>query len=145
MEESYQPLYDKDYESACAEWKKEFAEWENGERERVRMEHGDDLEYWDWDGMPPDKDYYRPKWSEEEMNGFAVYETVSEGTPVTPAFATRDELIDYLVEHGDFWDQKRGDGGWTRENATAFVGRGFAMSGMFNTATGEFKAARDGA
>jgi hypothetical protein len=75
---------------------------------------------------------------------FQVYETVSEGTPVTPPFATKEELVDYLVANGDFWDQHRGDGGWSRENAEAFVGAGFAMSLVVNTATGTIKAPRDG-
>jgi hypothetical protein len=61
-----------------------------------------------------------------------VYETVSEGTPVTPPFATKEELIEYLVEHGDFWDQRNRhdyrcyvDPGcyppWSRKAATTFV------------------------
>lgn len=50
-----------------------------------------------------------------------VWETVSEGSPVTPAFATGDELINYLVKYGDSWDQSRGDGGWKRDNAIQFV------------------------
>lgn len=63
-----------------------------------------------------------------EGDGWQVWETVSEGSPVTPAFATADELVDYLVKYGDAWDQKRGDGGWNRENAESFVARGYAMS-----------------
>lgn len=59
-----------------------------------------------------------------------VWETVSEGSPVTPAFATDAELIDYLVAEGDAWTQGRGDGGWTLENAVAFVSAGWAMSGI---------------
>lgn len=50
-----------------------------------------------------------------------IWETVTEGSPVTPAFATREELIDHLVQHGDAWDQGRGDGGWSRKNAESFV------------------------
>jgi hypothetical protein len=71
-----------------------------------------------------------------------MYETVSEGTPVSPVFATNIELVDYLCEHGDFWDQKRRSDKserfgfhmpcdpWTRQNAEAFVNSGFAMSGI---------------
>ena len=141
----YQPMYDRSYREAAETWRKKFAEWEASERQKYFQETGEDYEYWDWNGQPPDKNYYRPDWKPDEVTWIQVYETVSEGTPVSPPFATREELIDYLVENGDFWDQKRGDGGWTRENATAFVGRGFAMSMMVNTATGEIKTARDGA
>lgn len=73
--------------------------------------------YEDWGRVePPEGEWWQ------------VWETVSEGSPVTPAFATRDELITYLVEHGDAWDQKRGDGGWAREAAESFVGTGWAPS-----------------
>ena len=53
---------------------------------------------------------------------------MSEGTPVTPPFATREELIDHLVEGGDDWDRKRGRPGYSRESATAFVNAGWAPS-----------------
>ncbi len=69
--------------------------------------------------------------SEEPPTGdwWQVWETVSEGSPVTPAFATAEELIEYLVTFGDDWDQKRGDGGWSQEAAEAFVSReGWAPS-----------------
>lgn len=145
MEEGYQPLYDRCYREAADEWRREFAEWEGGERAAHFEESGTDYEFWDWNGMPPDKNYYRPEWKPEEMTWFQVYETVSEGTPVTPAFATQEELADYLVANGDFWDQRRGDGGWNRENAMEFVRQGFAFSLSVNTVTGEIKAPRDGA
>lgn len=144
-ETSYQPLYNRSYREASEEWRKEFYEWENGERAMYLAKNGEDYEYWDYSGMPPDKEYYRPDWKPEEMTWFQVYETVSEGTPVTPPFATRDELVYYLVNNGDFWDQQRGDGGWSRESAESFVGTGWAPSMIVNTATGEIKTARDGA
>lgn len=75
-------------------------------------------------------------------DGWQVWENVSEGSPVTPAFATAEELIDYLVKYGDAWDQHRGDGGWNRENAECFVKRGFAMSILVSG--GEVLAPRDG-
>lgn len=74
---------------------------------------------------------YRPDWKPEEATWFQMYETVSEGTPVTPPFETREELVEYLVANGCFWDQKRRARGlsgdwmrcspWTREEATKFV------------------------
>lgn len=67
-------------------------------------------------------------WSEPpEGEWWQVWETVSEGSPVTPAFETPEELIDYLVENGD--------GGYgpapSREAASRFVlGSGWVPSGM---------------
>ena len=85
---------------------------------------------------------------EQEKTRLTMYETVSEGTPVTPPFATKEELVNYLVEHGDFWDQHRGHGGWSRENAEHFVQAEWAPSGIFIVSPegkGEYKAPRDGA
>lgn len=64
-------------------------------------------------------------WKETDIptgSWWQVWENVSEGSPVTPAFATQEELIEYLVKYGDKWDQGRGDGGWNREAAVKFVG-----------------------
>lgn len=117
----FRPLHDRSFSEAADEWKREFAAWERGEHPDYCDDANETLEFWEWGGNPPDRDYYRPEWAEADRSWVQVYETVSEGTPVTPAFATDDELIDYLVAHGDFWDQTRGQGGWDREAATRFV------------------------
>lgn len=60
----------------------------------------------------------------EEAIWYQVYETVSEGTPVTPPFETQQELIEYLVIHGDFYQQKcqnETKPGYSREVAEQFV------------------------
>lgn len=59
---------------------------------------------------------------ERTAEGFLVRETVSaDERPVTPVFPTEDELIAYLAEQGDFWDQAGGKGPWDRVSATLFV------------------------
>jgi hypothetical protein len=63
---------------------------------------------------------------DKEATWFQAWETVTEGTPVTPPFATTDELVDYLATHGDFWDQERGDSPWDRKSAEEFVKAGWA-------------------
>lgn len=75
----------------------------------------------------PDPAFYRP-WTDAEATWVQVWETVSEGTPVTPPFATKAELVDYLVAGGDDWDRKRGRGGYSREQAVAFVESGWVPS-----------------
>jgi hypothetical protein len=120
-----QPMYDSTFAEAAAEWKAEYEKWEAGERPSYCTAEHATLEYWEYDSSPPDRDYYRP-WQDDEATWFQVWETVSEGTPVTPPFATRAELVDYLATHGDFWDQKRGDGPWPRSAAEKFVGDGWA-------------------
>jgi hypothetical protein len=111
--DAYHPLYDRDYESACAKW---YAGAITFKPDQYSNWYHEDA------GNPPDAEYYRSeKWEDGEATWFQMYETVSEGTPVTPAFATKKELIEYLIIHGDYWDQKRGAGGWSRTNAESFV------------------------
>lgn len=144
-EKQYLPMYDRSCEEAWTGWQREFVEWQNGEHDRVRGEYGDadypkDQPYaafCQWHGTPPDPDYYRPQWADGTATWWQVYETVSEGTPVSPPFATQEELVEYLVANGDLWDQKRRAEGrrsmpcepWSRKQAEAFVmGSGWAPS-----------------
>lgn len=135
----YCPMYDRPFAPAMREWIAAWEAWERGERPDYCPEEFKNLPYWEWADAPPDPAYYRPDWNEADATWFQVYETVSEGTPVTPPFATREELVEYLVANGDFWDQKRREEGeslmrctpWPREEAHAFVfGAGWAPSGI---------------
>lgn len=137
--QDYQSMFDRPFGPTMDEWYTEWKAWEAGTHPDKA---GHDMPYWEWSGGPPDPLYYRPDWKEGEATWFQVYQTVSEGSPVTPPFATREELIDYLVTHGDFWDQKRGDGTWSRQNAESFVNAGWAPS--MTIQNGELRMARDG-
>jgi hypothetical protein len=39
-------------------------------------------------------------WTPEEATAYQVYETVSEGTPISPVFKTEDDLRDWLITEG---------------------------------------------
>ena len=137
---NYDPMLDDSFENALKAWVHDYKLWAKGEH----PDQPKDCTFSEWDGGPPQEDWYRPEFT-EEPTWFQVYETISEGTPVTPPFKTKAELVTYLVENGDFYDQRRGDGGWTKENAEGFVEREWAPTGIFNASTGELKTARDGA
>jgi len=126
----YRPIHmNRDFDSEADEWERDLNLWRSGEDPK-RAEHKDQR-FWEWHGAPPDRDYYRSRaWTDDEATHFQVYETVSEGTPVTPHFATEAELVDYLVANGDFWDQKRRKSGpgWSRKAAESFVKGGWAPS-----------------
>ncbi len=129
--ERYQPLYETTFVEAAAEWRKDFEEfYAKGDN----LEH--EMEYWEWHGPPPDRDYYIT-YTKDQATWYQLFETVSEGTPVSPPFATKEELADYLAENGDFWDQERRKDGvtsmeckpWGKEVAYKFVmGSGWAPS-----------------
>jgi len=148
-ESRYKPLYDTSCEEAWAVWQANYREWLAGGYNKAIAKYGEEeilkdqpyVAFCAWDGQPPDPAYYRPPWTKEEATWWQVYETVSEGTPVTPPFATQEELIDYLVANGDFWDQRRREEGrttiacgpWSRAAAEKFVrGPGFAPSFVFS-------------
>jgi hypothetical protein len=60
---------------------------------------------------------YQPEeWPPPEERGYVIYQTVGEGSPITPCFATPEELIDWLVEKGTAWDDPM-----SREAAERFV------------------------
>lgn len=113
----YKSLFDEDYETAALEWIEEFMLWQSGKHPSQPSAYA--KYYWEWSGNPPNEESYRPKFA-EEPTWYQVYETVSEGSPTTPPFATQDELIDYLVNVGEMagtqYERKH-----SRDAATKFV------------------------
>lgn len=128
---SYMPMFDERFDAKFSGWLADFDRVRGGDLTDIEREcYPLGLANWLQDeGMPPDPAYYRP-YTDEEATWFQVYETVSEGSPVTPPFATKAELVDYLAANGDFWDQKRGDGPWGRKAAEKFVESEWAPSFM---------------
>ena len=127
----YWPMFDETFDEAADEWEGGLQAW-------IARVHPDQIKdpdwtktrrYWESAGGPPDRTYYRPAFI-AEPTWYQVYETVSEGTPVSPPFETPEELVDYLAANGDFWAQKRGTPPPSREAAEAFVRDGFGMTGI---------------
>lgn len=128
-----QPMFDESYADARQQWLDGLA--------AHKPEEHDGLDFWEYEGPPPEREYYRP-YSTEEATWFQLWETVSEGTPVSPPFATSQELADYLAKNGDSWDQHRGHGGWGQARADAFVKAGWAPS-MVLTGNGQLLESKD--
>jgi len=51
-------------------------------------------------GGAPDPDHYMPSWTEEEKTHIMMYQNTSEGTPISPAFETPEELARWLADNG---------------------------------------------
>ena len=62
----------------------------------------------DYFGSAPDKEDYVPDWSDEEKTHYMLYETVLEGTPLSPAIETPEKLAQWLVDN-------KGDAGCGQE------------------------------
>lgn len=63
-----------------------------------------------------DKNDYMPNWPKSERTHYMMYEDTSEGTPISPAFATPEELARWLVDTGAsaFGGQTASYEGWLR-------------------------------
>ena len=122
----FRPLYDEDYEFCAQAWLADCAAWEAGTHEsqqKGRLYANECAHFWEYESGPPDPDYYRPAWAEEERTHYQLYETVTEGTPVSPPFRSKETLIQYLCQDGDFQGTRR-----TLEQATSLVEGGWAPS-----------------
>ncbi len=128
-----QPHYDQPFHEAARQWKEEFAKWEAGERPSYWTEGEDPDEYWEWEGMPPDSEYYRPDWPDEIRTHLMMYQTTSEGTPISPAFEKPEDLARWLADNG-----ASAFAGMTAtyEQWLATIMRGSAMSAAWSPATG---------
>lgn len=146
---SYQPMFDSSYVEELAKWIENHNLWLSGKHpdQKEYDEAKECKRYAEWAGNAPDYEYYRPEWKKEEMTWYQMYETVSEGTPVSPAFENPDDLVKYLMENGDFWDQSRRKSGdsfmpcapWSEAAAKNMVfGSGWAPSGVI--CNGEYKS-----
>lgn len=100
MVERYQPMFDRPFAPAMREWIAEWEAWERGERPAHCEGEERDMPYWEWAGGPPDPEYYRPDWPAEQRTHLMMYEDTSEGTPISPAFATPEELARWLADNG---------------------------------------------
>ncbi len=76
MEVIFRPLFDEPFEDAVT---------------RSRIENDN----------PRDPDHYRPAWTDAEATAYQLYETTSEGTPMSPVRATREEMIEWLTTATD--------------------------------------------
>lgn len=102
----YKPLYDN-YKETLEEF-------------RVLIEK-ESLEYaLDYYGGGPIPDDYMPHFPEEERTHLMMYEDCSEGTPISPAFKTSEELAHWLTDN----------------NASAFGGMTATYEQWLNTCRG---------
>lgn len=142
VKEIYIPLFDASFNESAQEWLDEAALW-------IKGEHDDQKEtdfsahtypktyrgYAEYAGNFPRVESYRPEWSGEECTAYQIYETVSEGTPISPVFQTEQEIIDWLVGQGH-----------SLNSATQFVKGGWAPSMVMRVnpdGSGEYAAGID--
>lgn len=104
----YQPIHNETFKQALANHIKELQEW---------MTNVDKFDIEDM--SPPDPAYYRPEWPQDAIMGYCVYEAVSEGTPTSPVFATKEEIANWLINQG-----------YSEKAAQEFIKHEFSFSGV---------------
>jgi hypothetical protein len=84
----FKPLFG-DFLSAEADFLKELED-NHGDLAKTRKTYGE----------PPVPEDYMPIWAEGEATLLCMYETCTEGTPISPAFETPEELARWLADTG---------------------------------------------
>ena len=112
-------MWGETYETTAQKWLQELFKWEDGSHpDRKDAKEWGVRYFWDWHGGPPDKDKYRPEF-EDEANCYQIYENVSEGTPFSPVFETKKEMLEWLIEEG-----------YSEEAAASFIEYEYAPSAV---------------
>lgn len=98
----YQPMFNEKFSKVFAEWLETFDRFRAGNlKDYEREVYPRGLADWLQDeGMPPNPAYYMPEWPDAERTHYMMYEDTSEGTPISPAFATPEELARWLADTG---------------------------------------------
>lgn len=88
----------------AADWDEAAEKWAQGIRSDFNggwvplTEEQKGQPYSAWDGERPDEKNFMPLWRDEERTHFMLYENITEGTPVSPVFATAEELARWRAD-----------------------------------------------
>jgi hypothetical protein len=101
MVEQYKPLAPADcYQARVDEWDEECAKWKVGWRPDYCTDpEARAMTYEQYSSQRPHRDDYMPDWPAEQCTHLMMYEDTSEGTPISPAFETPEELARWLVDN----------------------------------------------
>lgn len=98
----YKPMFEEPYIDVLEDWIKNHRLWQQGQHPN-QLEHPeatrDSKFYAEWSDNPPNVEFYNPnKWTAKEATCYQVYETITEGTPLSPVFYNLKALEDWLVQ-----------------------------------------------
>lgn len=120
----YIPLLQEPWEKRAAAWDLGAVKWAEGLREDFVNEgqwvpkKPDEIgcTYEEWAGCRPCKEDYMPTFAPGTATHYMMYETCTEGTPISPAFETPEKLARWLVDNSAsaLGDQGASYEGWLR-------------------------------
>lgn len=103
----FKPLFRSEYAERAAEWEEEFLHWQRGEVRNWSTKGWEAKSpsalqcksFEEWHGGRPVEADYMPSFPEGTATHLMMYETTTEGTPISPAFATPEELARWLADN----------------------------------------------
>lgn len=130
----YVPLHGGSFKTKLADWLEGERMWNSGlvwdyKNQDWRPKPAEYTFTWeDWDGEIPDATEYMPDWPESERTHYQMYETTTEGKPISPVFATPEELAHWLADNhaNSFCDMTETYETWL----SMIVGPGYSMASM---------------
>lgn len=131
-EGDYKALFDSiDFDRRTKRWDEENEMWAKGYRSGngpghyvpIEPEH-QHMTYVQWTDVRPDPAWFMPQWPVAERTHYMLYEDVTEGTPLSPAFEKATDLLNWVIvndpnyarkpdEVRDFWQR------WVQQEAKA--------------------------
>lgn len=102
-------LFGSSFEIELADWKEGHGKWQAGYKADyanfpvkawMPREDSDTGIYSEWAGRRPCKGEYMPSWTQDEATHFQMYETCTEGSPISPVFATPEEVARWCADNG---------------------------------------------
>ena len=104
-EGGYIPLLGYNFSESLQEWEYNNQKWNEGFTDDFKggwkpiEEDHKHMSYEEYAGPKPLKEDYVPEWKEDELTHIMMYESTSEGTPISPAFETPEELAHWLEDN----------------------------------------------
>lgn len=100
---NFRPLFDG-FSAAYNRWHEANEQWNNGFWLNIWTSVWEPITdderhytYAEWAGECPRRENYMPEWDAAEATHLMLYEITSEGTPLSPIFATSEELARWLA------------------------------------------------
>ena len=132
---SYIPLH-TDFTRCLSEWNEGKEKWDQGLVSdfqcgwKAKPKDINSETFEEWSGNKPKQEEYMPEWLPGECTHFMMYETCSEGTPISPAFASPEELAHWLSDNGA---SAFGDMTATFDQWLATIKRGRSISAVLSS------------
>lgn len=120
-----------DFGARFEEWVTEKAKWDAGERPDYCSPENRSLSYEEWDGPQPDHRNYMPTFPAGLPMAVCMYETTTEGTPISGVFPDSDEGRRALAESL----AKYGVDGLSVEQWAQIIGGGFGLKDVHTDET----------